>query len=266
MYLQLAEDARTRLAPEFCASQERCYSGILSYPSPYALASGQPHQTLASEAERRPGANRASPIGPVAGGIMAFFALLAVTGYAYRRWSRGERRLLVNTSDHDRVIMDGGYEEDTPEDVSGTGGHNNYGLHQSSGISVVSPYRMNPGYRRPGGRGPGTESDPGYSTMTPGGDADSEIMSCLGTGNTTASRRQTERMRGQNPASLKSPVLACEPENMVTSNLETRGSSDEEEVGCPGKIYDSKDKEGLTVLKGGRNQIIVAATVHTVET
>ena len=261
-WCQLAEDAVTPLSPEFCAAQERCYSGILSYPSPYALVSGQPHQTLASEAERRP-AHRTSPIGPVAGGIMAFFALLAVTGYAYRRWSRGERRLLVNTSDHERVIMDGGYEDDTPAE---DGGHNNYGLHQSSGISVVSPYRMNPGYRRPG-RGPGTESDPGYSTMTPGGDADSEIMSCLGTGNTTATRRQTERLRGQTTASLQTASSSTrDPQTMMTKKIETRGSSDEDEVGSMGEKYDI-NKEGLTVLKeGGRNQIIVAATVHTVET
>lgn len=262
-WCQLAEDAITPLSPEFCASLERCYSGILSYPSPYSLVSGQPHQTLASEAERRP-AHRASPIGPVAGGIMAFFALLAVTGYAYRRWSRGERRLLVNTSDHERVIMDGGYEEDTPADDM-TGGHNNYGLHQSSGISVVSPYRMNPGYRRPG-RGPGTESDPGYSTMTPGGDADSEIMSCLGTGNTiTTSRRQTEMLRGQAPASLKTASpSSCDPQIMMTNKIETRASSDEDEAGSTtGKMNDTNK----AVLKeGGRNQIIVAATVHTVET
>jgi hypothetical protein len=38
-----------------------------------------------------------------------------------------------------------------------------------SGISVVSPYRMNPGYRRPR-PAPGTDSDHGYSTMTPYGD------------------------------------------------------------------------------------------------
>jgi len=39
---------------------------------------------------------------------------------------------------------------------------------------TVSPYQMNPSYRRPP---PGTDSDHGYSTMTPlGGDIDSEIV------------------------------------------------------------------------------------------
>ena len=265
-WCQLAEDAVTPLSPEFCAAKERCYSGILSYPSPYALASGQPHQILASEAERAP--QRASPIGPVAGGIMAFFALLAVTGYAYRRWSRGERRLLVNSSDQDRVIMDGGYEDDTPEDISGSGGHNNYGLHQSSGITVVSPYRMNPGYRRPGR---GTDSDHGYSTMTPCGDADSEIMSCLGNGNATASRRQTERMRAHNPLSLQSVTsgvssrtaspVAGGPQ-ILASKTKMRESSGEEDQ-APENIKD-KNIEGMKQF--GKNQIIVAATVHTVET
>merc|ERR1719270_3070919 len=173
------------------------------------------HQILASESERP--LFRASPIGPVAGGIMAFFVLLALIGWAYRHWSRGERRLLVNSSDQDRVIMDGGYEEDTPEDISGgSGGHNNYTLHHNS-ITVVSPYRMNPGYRRPRPT-PGTDSDHGYSTMTPYGDQDSEIMSCLGDGREVPSvniQSRREKFRTRNPISLQS----------VTSGVSSRASS-----------------------------------------
>ena len=72
--------------------------------------------------------------------------------------------------------MDVGYEDDTPEDISeGEGRHNIYALHHNS-ITDGSPYRMNPTYRRPRPT-PGTDSDHGYSTMTPCGDQDSEIMS-----------------------------------------------------------------------------------------
>ena len=35
----------------------------------------------------------------------------------------------------------------------------------AAAAAVISPYRMNPGYRRP--PPPGTDSDHGYSTMTP---------------------------------------------------------------------------------------------------
>ena len=46
--------------------------------------------------------------------------------------------------------------------------HKNLVLNQETN-PVISPYRMNPAYRRPGT----TDSDHGYSTMTPMGDIDS---------------------------------------------------------------------------------------------
>ena len=63
-------------------------------------------------------------------------------------------------------------------------------------------------FRRP--RPAGTDSDHGYSTMTPCGDQDSEIMSCLG--DIPAHHR---RMRHKNPLSLQS----------VTSGTSSRTSS-----------------------------------------
>lgn len=62
--------------------------------------------------------------------------------------------------------------------------------------------------RRP--RTAGTDSDHGYSTMTPGGDQDSEIMSCLGD-----VPSHPRRMRHKNPLSLQS----------VTSGTSSRTSS-----------------------------------------
>merc|ERR550517_676072 len=119
-----------------------------------------------------------------------------------------------------------GYEEDISDDIAG--GHNNYGLHHNS-ITVVSPYRMNPSYRRPRPQ-PGTDSDHGYSTMTPYGDQDSEIMSCLD------SRREKVK------SVTSSPV----------SQDRIRMTSGEEK-----KSFDTDGKP---------NKIIVAATIHMVDT
>ena len=227
-----------------CLAQDQCWGGVLGAPSPYSLLHRQ-SVSLASEAERP--LFRASPIGPVAGGIMAFFILLVLSGWGYRHWSSRERRLLVNT-DQDRVIMEG-YEEDPAEEL--TGGHNNYGLHQNS-ITVVSPYRMNPSYRRPRPQ-PGTDSDHGYSTMTPYGDQDSEIMSCL------ESRRDKSNNRNP-PISLQS----------VTSGVSSRTSSPV--CHSRAKINSDEELDGLACPKtldtggGGGNKIIVAATIHMVDT
>ena len=188
---------------------------------------------------------RASPIGPVAGGILAFFVLLGVTGWGYRQWARSDRRLLVNNSDQDRVIMDGS-EEDAPDSSPvNSAGHNNFGLTHNS-ISVMSPYRMNPSYRRPR-PGHGPDSDPGYSTMTPCGDQDSEIMSCLGSTVNTRLKRDMFKSHN-NPLSQQS----------VTSGVSSRSPS-------PDHIREERD-ELSEMKKLGNNQILVAATIHSVET
>ena len=257
-WCQYSHDMVTPLVSPHCSRQEMCYSGIMGYPSPYSVMSGVTHHTLASEADRN--MSRSSPIGPVAGGIMAFFVLLALTGWAYRHWSRGERRLLVSGTDQDRVIMDAGYEEDSPDDGPG---HSNYGLHHNS-ISVVSPYKMNPGYRRP--RPAGTDSDHGYSTMTPGGDQDSEIMSCLGS---SINQPRIKTRSGQpasqhsvtsgNNSGASSPVFPSDTAPAARKHsVETAEFSDDNN--------DDVDDCVTSLKQLGRNQIVVAATIHSVET
>ena len=192
-------------------------------------------------------------IGPVAGGIMAFFVLLAATAWGYRHWSATERRLLSGSSLRVSQL------EEEEQQVHG-GAHHNFGLGgggEAGGMMpVVSPYRMNPGYRRP--RPAGTDSsDHGYSTMTPFGDQDSEIMSCLG----EPPRKKTHH---GGPVSVQS----------VTSGVSSRGESpalQQEEM--TRLVLPKKEKEmvhgitemvpGITVLP---HQIVVAALVHKVET
>jgi len=121
--------------------------------------------------------------------------------------------------------------------------------------SVVSPYRMNPGYRRPRPN-PGTDSDHGYSTMTPFGDQDSEIMSCLGDPN------RDRRLRTRNPASLQS----------VTSGVSSRASSPQGHLEMETLHQESHPGVGERVRLVGESdvtvlphQIIVAAVVHMVD-
>jgi len=278
------QDSVTPLDKPFCSYQEKCYSGILAHPSPYSLMYDQSQRSIEADSERP--LFRASPIGPVAGGIMAFFLLLAITAWAYRHWSSGDRRLLLNSGDQDTLRIDQ-LEEEQPEDISGPrAGHQNYGLHgaeMNGGITVVSPYRMNPSYRRPR-PAPGTDSDHGYSTMTPYGDQDSEIMSCLGDGREVPSvniQSRRERFRTRNPISLQS----------VTSGVSSRGASPvpqhmelttlpkEEYPNRGAAVIPTRESEGeenktlmsdipvqgMTVLPLGKHQMIVAATVHMVD-
>jgi len=285
------QDSVTPLAHPFCSYQEKCYSGILAHPSPYSLMYDQSQRSIESESERP--LFRASPIGPVAGGIMAFFLLLAITAWAYRHWSSGERRLLLNSGDQDTLRIDQ-LEEEQAEDISGPrSGHQNYGLHggdMNGGITVVSPYRMNPGYRRPR-PAPGTDSDHGYSTMTPYGDQDSEIMSCLGDGREVPSlniQSRREKFRTRNPISLQSvtsgvssrassPALQHLELNALKQDdspnrgaVSTTGESEGE--GCRGNGEENKtlmsdigSVQGMTALPLGKHQMIVAATVHMVD-
>jgi len=286
------QDSVTPLVQPFCSYQEKCYSGILAHPSPYSLMYDQSQRSIESDSERP--LFRASPIGPVAGGIMAFFLLLAITAWAYRHWSSGERRLLLNSGDQDTLRIDQ-LEEEQVEDISGPrSGHQNYGLHggdMNGGITVVSPYRMNPGYRRPR-PAPGTDSDHGYSTMTPYGDQDSEIMSCLGDGREVPSvniQSRRERFRTRNPISLQSVTSGVSsrasspvPQHMELSAMPqedcpNRGavSNTGESEGEGGRSSGEENKtlmsdigsvQGMTALPLGKHQMIVAATVHMVDT
>jgi len=279
-----AQDSVTPLPQPFCSYQEKCYSGILSHPSPYSLLYDQSHTDIETEADRP--LFRASPIGPVAGGIMAFFLLLAVTAWAYRHWTSGERRLLLSSGDQDTLRID--QQED--EQGDDRAGHHNYGLHggDGGGITVVSPYRMNPGYRRPR-PAPGTDSDHGYSTMTPYGDQDSEIMSCLGdTGREPPSvniQSRREKFRTRNPISLQSVTSgvssrASSPAQLELSSLKqdnypprgavSTGESEGEGTRSKGEekmtlMSDMGSVQGMTALPLGKNQMIVSATVHMVD-
>ena len=153
--------------------------------------------------------------------------------------------------------------------------------------SMLSPYKMNPGYRRPP---PGTESDNGYSTMTPlngGTDLDSEIIQPY-----TASGPARERMlRHQQLHQRPPPSLYSVTSGVSTSRTSSpapsfiqpqqqlrqlkpikqmmsddcplsSSESTSNNAGGTGTVMIHSIDEEQTNLKNP-NQMIVAAIVHT---
>ena len=134
--------------------------------------------------------------------------------------------------------------------------------------AVISPYRMNPGYRRP--PPPGTDSDHGYSTMTPlgtnhgpGTDLESELGTVSVAAGVTpyvrsapARERYARKQQQQSGCGLQANSRASTPkmksENIVSSQEEELEEEEEE-------LHQQQPPE-VTVLSG--NQIVVAATVH----
>lgn len=130
---------------------------------------------------------------------------------------------------------------------------------------AVSPYQMNPTYRRPP---PGTDSDHGYSTMTPlGGDIDSEIVPYT---DSASARDRLRNRRPVMPSSLHS----------VTSGMSSRTESPIHVAATrfgpenTGLLSDTSEAEtptrGVSGIGGhqtqlSKHQFIVAATVHMEE-
>eukprot|EP00088_Acartia_fossae_P020798 TRINITY_DN22322_c0_g1_i1.p1 TRINITY_DN22322_c0_g1~~TRINITY_DN22322_c0_g1_i1.p1 ORF type:complete len:621 (+),score=121.59 TRINITY_DN22322_c0_g1_i1:99-1961(+) len=188
-------DGVTPIHTPACVALSECFGGILNSVSPYSRVYDQ--SMVLTDASEDRSLSRAGPIGPVAGSIMAFFLLLALSVWGYKHWSSGNNRRLrpgMSNGSSQRINQ---IEEEIED--SAPVGHQNFGLDSNQAISVVSPYRMNPSYRRP--RPAGTDSDHGYSTMTPCGDQDSEVMSCLGEAGTAGGGGATRRHRTRGPPS-----------------------------------------------------------------
>ena len=67
----------------FCTQQNKCYGGILRGPSPYTDDSG-----VSAPAGSDSSGFKGLPVGPVAGGVLTFFFLVAVSVYCYRQHTR----------------------------------------------------------------------------------------------------------------------------------------------------------------------------------
>uniref|UniRef100_A0A0N7ZCW3 VWFA domain-containing protein n=1 Tax=Scylla olivacea TaxID=85551 RepID=A0A0N7ZCW3_SCYOL len=171
VWCYLNGDGSSLLSHPHCTEAHHCYGGIIGGPSPY------PHGLATLPHSDNTHGDSGNPIGPVAGGVMAVFLVIAVAVYCYRQHVGSSSNSLYTPASlqprpsiyqsqpaHD---IDAG--DDDLLDVCGVG---------VGAAAAVSPYRMNPGYRRP--PGVADSSDQGYSTMTPHDDSENLNYTDLG--------------------------------------------------------------------------------------
>ena len=109
-----------------------------------------------------------APVGPGAAVIMICFVMHALSVYCYRyHSSRNGPHYITSIADNvvnDEHHFDNEYDNDNEHqlEVSAAIAPTNAVV-----LAQISPYRVNPAYRRPGG-----DSDHGYSTMTPHEDSE----------------------------------------------------------------------------------------------
>ncbi|XP_046344826.2 VWFA and cache domain-containing protein 1-like [Haliotis rufescens] len=170
-WCQLQADENTPLKNSYCASQRECFGGVVGAPTPYG------DEISAMEQEFDPSKPKSTPVGPVAGGIMGCFLLVALGVYCYRHHVHRNSHHYISTLPDNQNRMSHYYNEpDDPEPTEEQGaGHTNFVLASFENPASISPYRVNTSYRRPAGG----DSDHGYSTMTPHEDSEHASLPCL---------------------------------------------------------------------------------------
>ncbi|CAB1332223.1 unnamed protein product [Coregonus sp. 'balchen'] len=139
-------DGKTHLDKPYCALQKECFGGIVGAKSPYMDSMGMLDEEVVSL-----NMMKSAPVGPVAGGIMGCIMVLVLAVYAYRhqihRRSHQHMSPLAAQVSNTRFIA-----------------------------AVIERHTHSPERRRRYWGRSGTESDHGYSTMSP--QEDSENPPC----------------------------------------------------------------------------------------
>lgn len=167
-WCEVDNDRVTRVKQPFCASQRMCFGGVLGAQSPYN--DHIPYRELPKE---DPVTFKSMPVGPVAGGIMGGFLLLALGIYCHRHRICQDSR--YSGSLPDGQLRDPNNENDFDEMDDSYNGYINIVLSTFDNPAKINPYFMNTSYRRP----TNTESDLGYSSMTPRDDSEQASTACM---------------------------------------------------------------------------------------
>uniref|UniRef100_A0A8C5GRJ0 VWFA and cache domain-containing protein 1 n=1 Tax=Gouania willdenowi TaxID=441366 RepID=A0A8C5GRJ0_GOUWI len=161
-------DGKTHLDKPYCALQKECFGGIVGAKSPYADGLGVVDEEVASL-----NMIKSAPVGPVAGGIMGCIMVLVLAVYAYRHQihrrshqhmsplAAQEMSIRMSNLDNDR--------DDRDEDS-----HEDRGIISNTRFiaAVIERHTHTPERRRRYWGRSGTESDHGYSTMSPQEDSE----------------------------------------------------------------------------------------------
>ncbi len=203
-----SENGLKHLDEPFCSEQATCWGGVLESSTPYDQLERGSRLLENEKYFFRP----TPSVGPIVGSILSAVLFLGISAYCIRnvhQWSclrdRNHRRQrqgsMLQVASFEEVIED--------HDNAGADELHELGVTHKNANLIVSPYRVNPSYRRPP---PGTDSDHGYSTMTPMGDLDSEIVPYV---ESSSARSRLQRFQQRNHTTTQS----------VTSGVSSRTSS-----------------------------------------
>uniref|UniRef100_A0A673LTI0 VWFA and cache domain-containing protein 1 n=1 Tax=Sinocyclocheilus rhinocerous TaxID=307959 RepID=A0A673LTI0_9TELE len=165
-------DGKTHLDKPYCALQKECFGGIVGAKSPYVDGLGILDEELASL-----NMIKSAPVGPVAGGIMGCIMVLVLAVYAYRHQIHRRRHQHMSplAAQEMSVRMSN---LDNERDDRDEDSHEDRGIISNTRFiaAVIERHTHSPERRRRYWGRSGTESDHGYSTMSP--QEDSENPPC----------------------------------------------------------------------------------------
>ncbi|XP_064604512.1 VWFA and cache domain-containing protein 1-like [Liolophura sinensis] len=254
-WCQSQPDGKTPLTTPYCASQRVCFGGVVGAITPYG------DQVRFALEEEESIVVKTTPVGPVAGGIMGCFLVLALGVYCYRHHVHRNNRQYITTIQENPNRMSHYYNE--PEDFEiheepGTG-HTNIVLASFENPASISPYRVNTSYRRPAGG----DSDHGYSTMTPHEDSEHASLPCL-----EPLIIGKDRYKPAPYPSTKTPTIPPPPSS--TSRRSRSPTPPQTRIGGYSTIPEQTSLPPQTVLPNtipeASNSILANVQVHMVDT
>ena len=273
----------------FCSEEAKCFGGVWGSHWPYDR-----YERGAKLVEDDYFFRKTPSLVPIAGSVLSVILFLGISAYCIRNYDKCLRqpttlRVVRRHARNGSILQAAASFEEVLEE------QNQDELHELSNrnenvatTAIVSPYRINPGYRRPCA----TDSDHGYSTMTPmGGDIDSEIVPYV---DSVPSRHRLQRHIQQRQQAVPSvtsgissrtssptpnpvkkgiflPLTTTTPSSSEDSSPIARGTSCQATIMQTAETnstsLDPKPKTAMSQNAGGsKNQFVVAATVHMVDT
>lgn len=165
-------DGKTHLDEPYCASQKECFGGIIGAKSPYI-------DDMPALGDEVVALNmiKSAPVGPVAGGIMGCIMVLVLAVYAYRHQiHRRSHQHMSPLAAQEMSVRMSNLENDRDERDEDS--HEDRGIISNTRFiaAVIERHAHSPERRRRYWGRSGTESDHGYSTMSP--QEDSENPPC----------------------------------------------------------------------------------------
>uniref|UniRef100_A0A1A8Q6T5 VWFA and cache domain-containing protein 1 n=1 Tax=Nothobranchius rachovii TaxID=451742 RepID=A0A1A8Q6T5_9TELE len=161
-------DGKTHLDKPYCALQKECFGGIVGAKSPYADGLG-----ILDEEVAPLNMIKSAPVGPVAGGIMGCIMVLVLAVYAYRHQihRRSHQHMSPLAAQEMSVRMSN---LDNERDERDEDSHEDRGIISNTRFiaAVIERHTHTPERRQRYWGRSGTESDHGYSTMSPQEDSE----------------------------------------------------------------------------------------------